>query len=64
MQPQFVDGDRSLILELVRPLATVLVLGVFPLGPYALLEKMVVGLETEFGGRSDVVLEAGVSAGK
>lgn len=33
-----------------------LVLGVLPLGPYALLEEVVVGLEAKFGGRRDVVL--------
>lgn len=35
-----------------------LVLGVLPLGPYALLEEVVIGLEAEFGGRRDVVLIA------
>lgn len=35
-----------------------LVLGVLPLGSYALLEEVVVGLEAKFGGRRDVVLIA------
>lgn len=62
MQPEFVDRNGALVLELVRPLSTVLVLGVLPLGPYALLEEVVVGLEAKFGGRRDVVLIAiGVS---
>ena len=33
-----------------------LVLGVLPLWPHALLEEVVVGLEGEFGDGSDVVL--------
>lgn len=56
VQPQVVDRDGALVLERVRPLATVLVLRVFPLWPDALLEKVVVCLETQFGGRCDVVL--------
>lgn len=56
VQPQVIDRDGALVLERVRPLATVLVMGVFPLWPDALLEKVVVCLETQFGGRCDVVL--------
>jgi hypothetical protein len=56
VQPECVDVDGLLVLELERPLASVLVLCVFPLGPYALLEEMVVGLERKIRGRSDVVL--------
>ena len=47
MQPDLVNVDTALLLELVGPLATMLVLGVLPLGADALLEKMVVGLESE-----------------
>lgn len=57
MQPQFVDRDRALVLELVRPFAAVLVLRVLPLRSYALLEEVVIGLEAQFGGRCDVVLD-------
>lgn len=57
MQPKIVNGNRALVLELVGPLATVLVLRVFPLRSYALLEEVVVGLEAQFGGRRDVVLD-------
>lgn len=57
VQPQIIDWNRALVLELVRPLATVLVLRVFPLRSYALFEEMVVGLEAQFGGRRDVVLD-------
>lgn len=32
------------------------VLGIFPFGAHPALEEVVVGLEGEFGGRSDVVL--------
>lgn len=35
-----------------------LVLGILPLGSYALLEEVVVGLEAKFGGWRDVVLIA------
>jgi hypothetical protein len=35
----------------------VLVLGVFPFGADAFLEKVVVGFEGEFGGGGDVVLD-------
>lgn len=56
MQPEFVDGDGALLLELVRPFAAVLVLRVFPFGTHAALEEVVVGFEGEFGGRGDVIL--------
>jgi hypothetical protein len=42
MQPEVVDVDAALVLELVGPLAAMLVLGVFPFGPDALLEEVVV----------------------
>ena len=57
VQPKIVDRNRALVLELVRPLATVLVLRVLPLRSYALLEEVVVGLEAQFGGRRDVILD-------
>lgn len=57
VQPEIINRNRALVLELVGPLATVFVLRVFPFWSYALLEEMVVGLETEFGGRRDVVLD-------
>lgn len=57
VQPEIVNRDRALVLELVGPLATVLVLRVFPFRSYALLEEVVVGLEAKFGGGGDVVLE-------
>lgn len=57
MEPEVVDGYGSLVLELIGPLATVLVLRVFPFRSYALFEEVVIGLETEFRGRSNVVLD-------
>lgn len=45
------------VLEGVGPTATVLVLGVLPLGADAALEEVVVGLLGELGGRGDVVLK-------
>lgn len=63
MQPQLIDVDVALLLELVGPLATVLVLGVFPLWPHAGLEEVVVGFEGEIRDGRDVVLWDGVSSG-
>jgi hypothetical protein len=57
VQPQLVDGDGPLVLELVRPLAAMLVLRILPLRSYAFLEEVVVSLEAEFRGGSDIVLE-------
>jgi hypothetical protein len=57
VQPQLVDRDGLLLLERVRPLSTVLVLPVLPLGSYALLEEVIVGLEGQFRDRGNVVLE-------
>lgn len=56
MQPKCVDVDGLLVLELERPFSTMLVLCIFPLRPYALLEQVVVGLEREVRGWGDVVL--------
>lgn len=47
MQPDIVDWDVALVLELVGPLATVLILDILPLRSYAFLEKMVVRLESK-----------------
>lgn len=55
VQPDFVIGLT--LLEGVRPTATVLVLRVFPLRADTLLEKVVIGLGSELGRGSDVVLE-------
>lgn len=57
LEPKTVDVDVALVLVLVRPLATMLVLGVLPLRANTLLEQVVVGLEREFGNGSDVVLK-------
>lgn len=56
VQPQLVDVDAALVLELVRPLATVLVLGVLPFGSHTSLEEVVIGLESEIGHGCNVVL--------
>ena len=56
MQPEFIDGDSTLILEGVGPFATMFVLLVFPFRADAFFEEVVVGFEAEFGGGSDVVL--------
>lgn len=56
MEPERIDVDDLLVLELEGPFASVLVLRVFPLGSYALLEEMVVGLERKVGCGGDVVL--------
>jgi hypothetical protein len=56
LKPETVDIDVALVLVLVRPLATVLVLGVLPLGADSSLEKVVVGLERELGNGGNIVL--------
>lgn len=45
MEPEGINVDCLFVLELVGPLATVLILAVFPFRSYAFLEQMVVGLE-------------------
>lgn len=57
MKPDIVDWDAALVLELVRPFATVLILDVFPFWSHALLEKMVIGFERKLRGWSDVILD-------
>ena len=54
VEPSLVVGLA--VLEGVGPTATVLVLGVFPLGADAALEEVVIGLLRELGSRGDVVL--------
>jgi hypothetical protein len=61
VQPELVDVDTTLVLELVGPFSSVLVLDIFPLGTDTLLEKVVVGLEGKVGGLGDVVLSQKVS---
>lgn len=56
LEPELINVDAILVLELVGPFAAVLVLNVFPLGPDAHFEKVVVGLLLELGNGSDVVL--------
>lgn len=56
VEPKRVDVDAALVLVLVRPLATVLVLGVFPLRADAVLEEMVIGLLRKLRNGDDVVL--------
>ena len=59
VEPDVVVGLA--LLEGVGPAATVLVLGVFPLGADTLLEEVVVGLGSELGRGGDVVLRWGQS---
>jgi hypothetical protein len=56
VEPERIDVDCLLVLELEGPLATVLVLAIFPFGADALFEEMVVGLECQVGRWCDVVL--------
>jgi hypothetical protein len=48
MEPEFVDRDAALVLELVRPLPAVLILGILPFWSDAFLEQVVIGFEGEF----------------
>lgn len=56
VQPQVVDVDGFLVLELEGPFSTVFVLNVFPFGADARLEEVIIGLLGEFRGWGDVVL--------
>jgi hypothetical protein len=56
VEPQVVDVNGLLVLELVGPLATMLVLRVLPLGSDAMLEEMVIRLDGKIGSWGDVVL--------
>jgi hypothetical protein len=56
MQPELIDVDDLLVFELERPLSAMLILGVFPFGADASLEQVIISLQCEFGGGSDVVL--------
>lgn len=56
MQPKLVDRNISLLLELVGPLSTVLVLNILPFWSDSSLEKMVVGFESQLGGRGNIIL--------
>lgn len=48
MEPELVDWDIALLLELIRPLSSVLVLDVLPFRSDTLLEQMIIRLECEF----------------
>lgn len=56
VEPDVVDWHAALVLELIRPLATVLVLSILPLRPDALLEQVVIGLQGEIRSCGNVVL--------
>jgi hypothetical protein len=56
VEPELVDRDAALVLELVRPLSAVLVLDVLPFWSDAFLKEMVVGFEGEFRYGSNVIL--------
>lgn len=56
VEPDVVDWHATLVLELIRPLPTVLVLSILPLRSDALLEQVVVGLQGEIGSCGNVVL--------
>ena len=56
MEPELVDRDAALVLELVRPLSAVLVLGILPFWSDAFLEEVVIGFEGELGDGRNVVL--------
>lgn len=61
VEPEVIDANVALLLELVRPFAAVLVLRVLPLGADASLEEVVIGLECEFGNGRNVVLRESAS---
>ncbi|RCI07974.1 hypothetical protein L249_7879 [Ophiocordyceps polyrhachis-furcata BCC 54312] len=60
LKPETIDIDGALFLVLVGPLASMLVLGILPLGSHARLEKVIVGLLRQLGDGRDVVLYMGI----
>ena len=58
MQPQLVDGNIALLLKLIGPFSSVLVLDILPFWSDAFFKEVVVGLESELGDRSNVVLDS------
>lgn len=64
MQPKLINGDGTLVLELISPFTAVLVVGVFPFRANTLLEEMVVGFKRKLRGLSDIVLETNVLASR
>lgn len=64
VQPKIIDRHRLLVLERVRPFATVFVLLVLPLWSYALLKEVVVGFQSKLRGWCDVVLRMLVDVDK
>lgn len=57
MQPELVDWSGSLISELVGPFAAMFILRVFPFRADAFFEEVIIRFESEFRGRSDVILD-------
>lgn len=57
MKPHVVNRNAALVLELVRPFATVLVLDILPFWPYSFFEEMIVGLQSKLRGGSNIVLD-------
>ena len=56
-EPQIINIDSLLILELERPLAAMLVLRILPFRANTTLKEMVVGFECKLGAGSDVILK-------
>lgn len=56
VEPKSIDIDAALVLVLIRPLATMLVLGVLPLGADTRLEQVVVRLLSKLGNGDNIVL--------
>lgn len=57
MKPHVVDRNVALVLELVRPFATVLVLDILPFWSHPFFEEMIVGLQSKLRGGGNVVLD-------
>lgn len=57
MKPHVVDRNAALVLELVRPFATVFILDILPFWSYSFFEEMVVGLQSKLRGGGNIVLD-------
>jgi hypothetical protein len=57
VEPELIDWDVTLLLELVGPFSTVFILLILPLRSNAFFEEMIVGFEGELGRSSNIVLK-------
>ena len=57
MEPEFIDRNAALLLERIRPFSTVFVLLILPFRSNTFFEQVVVGFQSQFRDRSNIVLD-------